>query len=351
MREGPPQSSLVTRWYIEYVQELVIAVLLVLILFSYGALGFVLIEGWSLLDSLYMTAITLSTVGFEEVHPLSQEGRVFCMVLIILGVTVFAYCFGTLGRTFLQGELQYFGKVFRMEKRIGQLKDHVIVCGYGRLAQFVVPELIERGENVVVVEEASDRVQQLLASQVLFIEGNAYDDDVLQRAGVTRARTLLALLSDDAHNVFITLSARGLNPDLTILARTERVNVEKKLYQAGANQVLSPYRAGSSRIIQQLLHPGANDFLEIASDQEGNHLMLEQIVVSDGAGVVGKTIQESAIRPQTGILIAALIGRDGILNLNPNAQTVLDAGSTLIALGTEDSIEKLEQIVRPADIG
>ncbi len=347
MRFGKPSHVLddSERWHIQYLKNIALAMTLLTLLLALGASGFMMIEGWNVFDSVYMTVITLSTVGFGEIHPLSQEGKIFCTLLIMVGMLVVTYCFSTLGTSILQGELRHFGRIHRMERAIKRFQDHIIVCGYGRLSQCVIPELLEQGEKVVVVEFRKAALEELRRVDIPYVPGNAFEDHTLITAGIKNAKALLTLLPDDANNVFVVLTARALNDRVRIVSRIETPEVEKKLRQAGANQVIAPYRVGSTRLVQQLLHPYVNDFLEILSGYDGDALVLEQVVVGNESPLIGKTLMESKIREKAGVLIAAILNKDGTLDFKPTGDTELAPGATLVAMGMKEDIEKLDQMI------
>lgn len=208
-------------WLSDHVKGLYVAVLLLIIITCTGIVGYSTIEGWSQLDSFYMTIITLSTVGYGEVQSLSPEGKIFSSILIMGGMTVAAYCFGVIGRSALQGELYRYRRLLKMNKQIANMKGHTIICGFGRLAGFVIPEIVETGKQIVVIESNPDKITQINLLGLPYIEGSAHDDEVLLAAGVDKASALLALTSNDSENVFITLCARALNSRIVIMARAE----------------------------------------------------------------------------------------------------------------------------------
>ena len=332
-------------WLESHVRNVVVALCLLAIVMSVGIVGFSLIENWTFHDSFYMTVITLSTVGYGEVQPLSKSGQLFAAFLILGGMLTVAYAVGVIARSALEGELYKFRRVTKMAKEISELRNHIIVCGFGRLARFVIPDLLERGRKIVVIESNPESIELIENQGILFIEGNAYEDDTLKAAGIEHAQALVAVLPKDADNVFVTLSARSLNPKVRIIARTELVSGENKLRLAGANQVVAPYRVSGSRIVEQITHPYVNDFLEIATAATGEKLVLEQVVLPRGSELDGATLRASALKERTGATVAALIAPDGSLKISPVADEVLEGGSTLIAFGSEDGIQKLSNLL------
>lgn len=323
-----------------------VAAFLVCAIISIGTFGYMAIEGWGLTDSFYMCIITVSTVGFGEVRTLSSEGRLFTAFLIIAGVGIATYSFSTLVRFIVEGEVRRIRGIHRMKKKISHLEDHHIVCGMGRLGRIVVQELAQAGEPVVAVELDPDESEEALERwQVPLIIGSAYEDEVLKAAGIERAKTLLSLLPSDAENVYVTLCARDLNPNLDIVARTEEEASENRLRRAGANQVLAPYRDSGYRLAQRLVRPNVSDFLEIAGGRLGEQLVIEELIVPAVSKLVGKSLAELNLREETGAVIAAFIRSDGEMIFNPGAKSVIESGATLIVLGEKASVENLSSLL------
>lgn len=336
------QSSV---WLAKQMRTFMLAVSLLFGVTLMGTVGFILVEGWSLHDGLYMTIITLSTVGYGEVKPLTTNGQIFAMLLIMAGVLVVAYSVGIIASTALEGELYRYRGVAKMFKKIQALNNHIIICGYGRLAKFMIPDLLAGGHKIVVIDNNPMTLVELEAEGILYLEGNAFDDEVLQHAKVEKAAALLALLPSDSDNVFITLSARSLNPKVRILARTEHAHTETKLIQAGADQTFSAYRVGAARVVQQLLHPNISDFLELDTEDSQSHLIVEQINVPHDCPVGGQTIGELGIDKRQDITIAACSDKKGNMNLSPLATTTIEPGATVIALGTATAIKSFTSLV------
>lgn len=321
------------------------AILLLTALLIIGTLGFELIEGWDLLDSLYMTVITISTVGYGEIRPLSDEGIVFTIFLIVMGMSIAVYAFTVIGRAAVEGELYELRRMRKMEKKIDHMKDHMVICGYGPLARFITSELQEVSQEVVVIDYDPARLQELKEEKIPFVLGNAHEDETLEAAGIKRATALLAVLSSDADNVYVTLSARSLNPNIRIMASARDLSNESKLLRAGANQVISPYQVSGTRIVQQLLHQYVNDFLEIATSKDGQKLVVEQLVVPDTSPLVGQTLQGSQIRQKTGVSVAAIMSQTKGTNLSPGKDELIEAGDTLIVLGSNQALTKFGELV------
>lgn len=317
------------------------AVLIVLII-SGGTLGYVFLEGWDFFDSFYMTIITLTTVGFGEVHPLSRVGKMFTVALIIGGVGTVFYALSTGAKFMLEGELQeIFGRK-RLEKRIKEIRDHFIVCGYGRMGKIICRELREKKISFVVVEKMPER--HLDEQNVLLVEGDATKDEVLKEVGIERAKGLISVLPTDAENLYVVLSARGLNPTLTIVARAGDEGSEQKLLRAGADRVVSPYYIGGLRIAHTVLKPAVVDFIEFATKSGNIDLQMEEIAIQENSGLVGRTLDDSGIGRELGIIVVAIKEGSGEMRFNPTYKTAIKAGDTLIALGEISKLKALEDM-------
>lgn len=307
-----------------------------------GTTGYVMVEGWSVFDSLYMTIITITTVGYGEVHPLSNSGRVFTLFLIVGGVGTILYTLNNAARILIEGELQdIFGRR-KMEKKIKGLKDHYIVCGYGRMGKVICKELHEKGSQFVVVEK--EQAGADYEDNILFIKGDATRDDVLREAGIERARGLISVLSTDAENLYVVLSAKVLNPELNIVARAGEEGSEQKLLRAGADRVVSPYHIGGLRIAHSLLKPAVVDFIEFATRSGNIDLQMEEVYVRDGSRITGMTLDECGIGRELGIIIVAIKKGGGEMRFNPTFKTTIKAEDILIALGERAKLKVLEDM-------
>jgi len=319
-----------------------LAVIMLGLVISVGTAGYMLIEGWNLLDSLYMTIITLASVGFSEVHHLSDSGRIFTIVLIIVGVGTVAYALSSGARILLEGELQeVFGRR-RLEKKIRQLTDHYIVCGYGRMGRIICRELRENRIDYVIVEKEPDPLRHEADS--LIFKGDATKDEVLKEMGIEKAKGLISVLPTDAENLYVVLSARGLNPGLTIVARAGEEGSEQKLIRAGADRVVSPYHIGGLRIAHTVLKPAVVDFIEFATKSGNLELQMEEIEVKENSPLVGQTLDECGIGRDLGIIIVAIKQLSGDMKFNPTFRTAIKAGDTLIALGEISRLQTLEEM-------
>ena len=315
-----------------------------LLLTAAGTAGFHYIEHWSWFDSFYMVVITLSTIGYQEVHVLSHAGRVFNTVLIIAGVALVFLMIGALTQALLEFELvKVFGRR-KMEKEVSSLKDHYIICGAGRVGASVARELALKPCGFVVIE-SDEKSLTGLDPKWLVLVGDAASEKTLRGAGVDRARGLVAATTTDATNIYIVLTARSLNPRLKIIARASEERAEKHLRTAGADVVISPYAAAGHRIAQSFLRPNVLDFLDIATDRSGTlEMLIEEIRVPEGSPLANSTVGGSGIHHQFGIMILAIRRADGQTRFNPAAQDAISAGDCLIAMGELQQLAKLEAL-------
>ena len=322
-------------------KKLLIVFLLIVALWLTGVAGYMFIEKWRLLDSIYMTAISLTTVGFKEVRPLSDYGRVFTIVLITLGVGLFFYAAGTLAEAIIEGHIRGLIGRKRMEKRIGKLSDHYIVCGYGRLGRVICHELQMRRFPVVVIDNRETAIKVAGQNGLLYLKGDATLDETLVKAGIKRAKGLITVLGTDAANVYITISARSLNPRFTIVARAEDENAEKKMFRVGATKVISPYKIGATRMALAVLKPTLTDFLDLASHSVGFDLDIEQIEIMPGSELAGKALKDVSLREKTGVTVVAIKKKGGRLSLQLSPDEPLSPGDTIIALGSKSGVQKV----------
>jgi voltage-gated potassium channel len=304
-----------------------------------GTGGYMILEGWRFTDALYMTVITLSTVGFGEVAPLSPAGKFFTTLLIVAGVAAVAYLFSAISQHVVSGELHGTLRRRHMQRTIESLSGHFIVCGYGQVGSQVVRSLQQRGKACVVIETDSDDLEN---GDVKFITGNAEDDDMLKEAGIERATGLVAATGDDASNLFITVSAHQLNKNLTIVARANHTTSEAKLRYGGATHVISPHMLGGQRIASQLLNPSVTDFLDVVMHSGDLELCLEEFTLAPDCDLQGKTVAEGQVRQKTGTNILAIRRCDGgNVVTNPPSELRFEPGDVLIALGTPEQLKAL----------
>jgi voltage-gated potassium channel len=307
-----------------------------------GAIGYMLIEGWSLSDSLFMAATTITTVGYGEVHPLSERGRLFTIALLLVGLAAVWYTLSVLVRVVLEGELGLNWEARRMERQIAQMRDHHIVTGYGRVGCQIAQVLREMGHQVVVIEADAAAVHEAVADGYLVVEGNATEDEILLHAGITRAAALIAALGSDADNVFVTLSARALHATLPIVARANDASAIPKLMRAGATQAVSPYDAASRQMARLALRPGTVDFVEDLFKGPSGALVVEDVRVDPGSPLVGMTVREVRAQVPHASFVAVL--RDGETVSPLAADFRLASGDRIAAVGTETTLRRLETV-------
>lgn len=325
-------------------KHLRISLLLLLAVIGLGTFGYTLIEGWPLFDSLYMTVITLATVGFREIHELSRHGMAFTIFIIIFGTGILAFAIGSVAQFMVEGHLRKILGRRKVEKRIDKLSNHYIICGFGRIGAIICRELHARPLPFVVVERDPQLCEKIAHEGYPYVPGNATDDEVLIAAGIMRARGLITVVTSDTDNVYITLTARGLNPDLFILARASEDGSEKKLTRAGASKVISPYTIGATRMAQAILRPSVMDFIEIATAGQNLELQLEEIRVQAASTLVNTALIDSGIRKDLGLIIVGILKDDGQMIFNPAPETTIREGDVLIALGQQSAIVNLERI-------
>ncbi len=311
---------------------------------AFGTLGFHWVEGWSLFDAFYMALITLSTVGYAEIYPLSDAGRLFASILILVGVTVTLVSIALLGDFIIKLELaDYFGRR-RNKRMLGKLKHHYIVCGLGRVGRGVIGELQYANAPIIAIDQDPERARWVSDQGIPTLVGDSTEDGVLIEAQIKDAKGLVAALSSDADNVYVTLSARGLNADLLIAARATDDSAEDKLRRAGATTVLTPYTYIGHRLAQSMLRPHVLGFLDIATVFRESDLELEfeQIRVSESSRVAGKSLQDSDLREDYVVIVLAVIKPDGDTQFNPLATTRIEARDVLIVMGERAKLQRLE---------
>ena len=327
-------------------RHLTVAVLLLMLILVLGTGGYVVVEGWSVLDSLYMMVITLATVGYGEVHPVSQYGRILTMGIIVSGIGVGAYLIGTLTQMVVEGRVGDVMGRRKLERQIQTLNNHYIICGYGRVGKVVCEEIKKsKPTPLVVIEKDGGRTPEIEVDGHLYLLGDATEEECLVRAGVQRAKALVTALDSEAENVYITLTARGLNPNIFVLARAGKVGSEKKLLRAGANRVVSPHQIGGSRMAQALLRPTVTDFLDFAIHDQDIELKLEEIPVQTTSRIADVTLVESGIRQRLDLIVVAIKKANGEMLFNPAFHTRIQIGDTLIALGQKKSLATLGELL------
>lgn len=312
-----------------------------------GTVGYHLLMGWSWLDSVYMAVNVFSTVGIREVHTLDTVGQVFTTVLIVFGVAVVFWAGASLIEAVISEQMWHALQRKRMNNRISRMRDHYIVCGFGRMGQQIVKDL--QNENVphVVIEQNPEQLPKLMAQDIPYVEGNAADDKILKAAGIERATGLITVAPTDEDNVFITLSARALNPALYIMARSILVENENKLKVAGANRVMSPYVLGGRRMAAAVLRPNVLDFLELAMHTDDMRIIIEELPILPGSNLLGLSVGDAAVKKRTGAAVIAIKKSSGRMVANPPDDEIMAEGDVLIVLGTPEQMAQVESAVCP----
>ncbi|MDE2490315.1 MAG: NAD-binding protein [Elusimicrobia bacterium] len=314
-----------------------------------GTVGYRLIEGWSFLDSLYMTVITVATVGYGEVHPLSPGGRVFTMLLILGGIGLFTYGFSTIAAILVEGELSEAFRRRRMEKDIAKLSGHYVVCGAGHTGGVICAELLKTGRSFVVVDQNAETVAkqaERLGAEFPFVLGDGTDDDVLRRAGVERAAGVFAVLSSDQDNAFVVLSAKGLNPKARVLACQKTLGVRDKLLRSGADGVVDPEFIGGLRLASEMIRPVTVGFLDSMLREKGEHVRFDEVSVPSDSFLVGRPLDEVRGAGSGGPLLVAVVpAGSGRYEINPPADRPVRAGDRLVMIGETAALAALRRRV------
>ena len=301
-----------------------------------------LIEGWPLLDSLFMTAITMSTIGYGETRPLSPEGRIFTIGLIIIGVVTASYALTYAVQLFTSREFLKQLRDHRRRRELDKICNHCIICGFGRMGRTLARELKRRDLPMIVLDLNEAAIEECYQLGIPAIEGNAADERVLHEAGIDRANALVAAANSDAENVFIVLTARGLNPNLQIITRCNSEASVPKLEKAGANRVISPYATAGQRIAQMLVHPNVITFLDGILEFGDHQMRLEEFIIDEKSPLAGLSLQEAKLK----VAVLAVTHPDQTLLSHPNADTKLLAGAAIIAMGVDQELKKMADLVK-----
>jgi voltage-gated potassium channel len=319
-----------------------LAVALLTAVILVGSLGYVVIEGWSPWDAFYMAAITITTVGFREVHELSRAGQVWTVLLLFSGVGSALYVFTLLATIVVEGGLGRRLQAHRQTRMLTTIKDHFIVCGYGRIGSIIAGQLRQQNVPFVVVERDPVRLQAAMSDGLLAVQADASHEDVLKRVGIDSARGLIAAVGTDAENVYTVLSARVLRPDLFIVGRAEGEDATRKLLRAGANRVVSPYQIGAVQMAQTAIRPAVVDFMTLATSSDNLELAMEEITVAPQSTLVAKSLLDANLRQRFGVIVVAIQREDRRMEFNPEPDTGIRAGDKLVVLGRPHSLRRLE---------
>ena len=307
-----------------------------------GTLGYVVIEGGGAWDAFYMTVITVTTVGYKEVHELSRAGQAFTVALLLGGVGAALYTFTLVATVVVEGGLPKRLQRRRQARMLDTIKDHFIICGFGRIGSIVAQQFQRQKVPYVVVERDPDRLQAAVDQGALALEADASREDVLKRVGIARARGLIAAVGTDAENVYTVLSARVLRPELFIVSRAETEQATIKLKRAGADRVVSPYQIGGVQIAQTALRPAVVDFVELATSAENLELAMEEIAVAASSPLVNQSVINANLRQRFGVIVVGIQRQDRRIEFNPSPDATIRAGDKLVVLGRPDSLKELE---------
>jgi voltage-gated potassium channel len=324
-----------------------LGVVLVVAVSLVGTLGYMAIEGWGAWDAAFMTIISVTTVGYGYVHPLSRAGEVWTALVLLGGVATLFYTAFVLMGEVVDGGLQRGFEQRRFRRMIDGLSNHFIICGYGRIGGTIAEEFRRQGVPFVVVDRDPEKVHGIVASGGVAVAADASREDVLTKVGLARARGLIAAVSTDAENVYTVLTPRVLRPDLFIIARVSSDDAEPKLRRAGADRVISPYTLGAIQMAHTALRPAVVDFMRLATSSAHLELAAEQIGLEPSSALVGRTLREAEVRQRFGVIVVAIQRKDGRMEFNPSPEAVLQAGDQLVMLGGVEQLRRLEAAARP----
>jgi voltage-gated potassium channel len=327
-------------------RNFLIIVALLVFTIAAGTAGFEVIEGWGFMDALYMTIITIATVGYQEIRPLGEAGRIFNMILIFFGLGTTTYVAASVVRFMVEGRIRAVMGRHRLDRKIDRLRGHYIICGYGRIGRILCRTLQQKPVDVVAIERNQDLISAMEQDGVLFIQGEATSEEVLLRAGIRRAVGLVAVLATDTDNVFLVLTARQLAPQLMIIARASLEESKSKLRAAGANVVESPYEIGAFRLAQRIMRPAVTSFLDSAFSDVRKDIQMEELAVGNESALAHLSLKDSGIRQKFNLIIIAIKKIDGAMLFNPSFETVIQPGDTVIAVGEVENLDRLEKALR-----
>ena len=318
-------------------------VILVTVLIT-GTLGFYLIEGWSVLDSFYTTITTMATVGYGDFTPRTAAGKIFAIAVIIFGVGTMLYSFCLITELIIEGRLRRILGRGKLQKMIGKMNNHYIICGCGRIGLLICRELAGAKMPFVVVDNNPEIIQKIQDEGFIYCKGDATQDKTLIEAGIKRAKGIVCVLPTDAENLYVILTAKELNQEIYILSRSEEEESEHRLIRAGANRVMSPYTLGGSRMAMAILRPAMLDFIEITTQRQSLELRMEEVAVCDGSRLIGQSLEESAVRQSFGLIIVAVKKDTEKMIFNPQASYVIASGDRIIALGEDINVKRFAEV-------
>ena len=328
-------------------KHLAISIALSLIIIFTGTAGYMIIEGWRFLDAFYMTIITISTVGYREINQVGDLGRIFTVIVVFTGVGFSLYIAGAVVQFMVEGRMRIILGRRMLDQKINRLKNHYIVCGYGRIGRVICRNLRRKPLDVVAIDKSPDLIPVMDGDGILYVAGDAADEANLVKAGIKRAKGLIAALATDTDNVFLVLTARQLAPELIIMARASQEAVKSKLQAAGADSVESPYEMGAVSMAQHIIRPTVTNFLNLAFAHKRKDIQMEEIPVSESSKLVNVQLKDSGIRQNYNLIIIAIKKPDGDMLFNPSFEAAISPEDTVIAVGEEENLQKLAKILNP----
>ncbi|MFH1387562.1 MAG: NAD-binding protein [bacterium] len=323
-------------------RKLIVPAIAMFFLSIIGVIGYKYLQGWSLLESVYMVVITMTSAGWRDINHMTPAGRIFDMALVFCGVGIAVYILGQIVEMIIEGQISGYRRRRKMEKAIATMKNHYIICGFGRVGHQVAVELASAKIPYVILDSKAETANELAGKNVPYIIGDITTDKLLNSANIKKAKGLIAAADSDTENVFVTLSARVLNPGLTIIARASSINAEEKLKKAGANKVISPYFIAGKRMAQVLTKPAAIDYLDTVLYSEHIELEMRECSVKGNSKSNGKTLSESQVRQKTGAHVVAIRKADGSFNYQPAAESKIENGDVLVAVGSPKQLNSLQ---------
>jgi voltage-gated potassium channel len=331
-------------------RHLIFSLSISILILALGTIGYMIIEDWPFIDALYMTVITISTVGFKEVNQVGAAGRIFTIFLVFSGVGFTLYVAAAIVQFMVEGRIRIIMGRRRLDKKIERLKNHYIVCGYGRIGRVLCRHLRRANIDIAVIEKNSELIPVMDEDGVLYIAGDAADENNLIKAGIERAKAVVATLATDTDNVFLVLTARQLAPELLIMARSSQDTAKIKLRAAGADFVESPYEMGAVSMAHRIIRPTVTSFLDLAFAYKRRDIQMEEIPVSPSSEMVNVQLKDSGIRQKYNLIIIAIMKPDGNMLFNPSFEAVITPNDTVIAVGEADNLQKLERVLNPSQI-
>ncbi len=326
--------------------RLILPVIILVTIIMVGILGYTLFEKWSVFDAIYVLVLTISTLGFHDVIPFSFYGKLLTIFIVLAGVSTAVYAAGQALEIILEGELFGYRGRRRMERKIKEMKEHYIICGYGRVGRQVAEEFDNEKIHYVIIDSKSETAAEMEPKGIPYIIGDVTANINLEEAGIKRAKGLIACADSDVANVYVTLSARALNPDLYIVARSSQRDTEQKLKMAGANRVISPYFIAGRRMAALATKPVSSDFLDMVMHGEHLEFSLREVLIPERSPLIDKALADAQIRQRAGATVLAIRKPDGGFNLQPQASSKIEAGDILVAMGTQEQLDLLDKIVK-----